>query len=385
MHFTLHLTTRCNMACGYCYARGAGHEDMSAEVLDAAVDLAASLAPVNAGIVFFGGEPLLRRDLIERAVARCRRHEIAGRSYFHFKLTTNGLLLDDDLLDLAERERIHVGLSIDGTPAAHDWHRRTHDGHGTFAALAPRFPALLARQPYASALMVVTPETVGSYAASVEALFESGFRYVIASLNYAGDWHEEHLAQLEREYRALSRLYERLTLAGQKIYFSPFEKKLAAHIHGAEAVCRRCHFGVRQVSIAPNGDIYPCVQFVQDGHSNAAYCIGDVWRGIDPQRQAELYAASRRVASACGDCALEARCEHLCSCLNWQTTGAIGVVSPLLCVTEQMLIPIVDALGARLYARRAPLFIQKHYNAAYPLISCLEDLALARATPPAGR
>jgi uncharacterized protein len=374
MHVTLHLTTGCNMSCSYCYARPGGREDMTPEVVDAAVDFAASVSPANTGIVFFGGEPLLRRDLVERVLARCREHERAGRSCFHFKLTTNGLLLDEAVMDWASDARVHLALSVDGQPAAHDQHRRTREGAGTFDRIAPKIPLLLARQPYASALMTVTPETVASYSASVESLFAAGFRYVIASLHYAGDWREHHLGLLEREYRRLARLYERLSIAGHKLYFSPFEKKLASHIHGAEAVCRRCHFGVRQVSVAPNGDLYPCVQFVQDGRSNAVFRIGDVWHGIDRQRQAELYAASRRVADTCSACALETRCEHLCSCLNWQTTGAIDTVSPFLCASERLLVPIVDGLGQRLYSRRVPLFIQKHYNAAYPVISCLEDL-----------
>jgi uncharacterized protein len=376
MHFTLHLTTGCNMACGYCYARGFPREDMAQETLDVAINYAAALSPVNAGIIFFGGEPLLRRDLVERAVTRCRSIEAAGRARFHFKVTTNGLLLDESFLDYASRERVHIGVSLDGIPEAHDRHRRDATGAGTSATLVSRISLLLAYQPYASALMTITPETVAHYADSVESLLDAGFRYIVASLDYAGDWQERHLGLLEHQYRRLAALYERLTIEGRKLYFSPFEKKLASHIHGGDAVCRRCHFGVRQLSVAPNGDLYPCVQFVQDGRSNHAFRLGDVSHGIDRERQAQLFAASRRPAEECQGCAIEERCEHLCSCLNWQTTGTINGVSPVLCATERVLVPIVDGLGARLHASRAPLFIQKHYNAAYPVISGLEDLAL---------
>jgi uncharacterized protein len=374
MHFTLHLTTGCNLRCRYCYAPRSVREDMSEEVVDRAVDLAAELDPANAGIVFFGGEPLLRRDLVERALCRCDRLQREGHGRFHFKLTTNGTLLDEPFIEQATRSGLHLALSLDGPQAVHDRHRRTAAGEGSFARVQAVVPALLRHQPHAAALLVVTPETAASYASAVDWLFAQGFRYVIASLHYAGAWSEETVTQLGRQYRRIARLYERRTLRGEKIYFSPFEKKLATHIQGPEAACQRCHFGVRQLSVAPNGDLYPCVQFVQDGRSNGGFAMGDVFRGIDRERQARLHAQSLRRSDACRNCALESRCEHRCSCLNWQATGAVDAVPASLCATEQVLVPIVDRLGERLWARRAPLFVQKHYNAAYPFISGLEDL-----------
>ncbi len=375
MHVTLHLTTGCNLRCDYCYAPHTGREDMSADVLDRALDLAAGLDPLNAGIVFFGGEPLLRRDLIERALARCQQIEAAGRGRFHFKLTTNGTLLDEAFVEAATRARVLIALSLDGPEAVHDQHRRAANGAGSFAKVAAAAPRLLRHQPHAPALCVVTPQTVSRYAETVEWLLQLGFRYVIASLHYPGAWTVSSVAALRRQYQRLAALYERLTLDGTKLYFSPFEKKLASRIQGPEAACRQCHFGVRQISVAPNGDLYPCVQFVQDGRSNCGFAIGDVYAGIDRARQARLYALSRTTRAACARCALAGRCEHQCSCLNWQATGEVERVPAVLCETERVLIPIVDRLGERLWRRRAPLFVQKHYNAAYPFISGLEDLA----------
>ncbi len=375
MHFTLHLTTGCNLRCSYCYAPHSGREDMSEDVVDRTVDLAAQLDPLNAGIIFFGGEPLLRRDLIRRALGRCRRIEQEGRGRFHYKLTTNGTLLDDAFIDEATAARLLIALSIDGPEAVHDAHRRAPGGAGSFARVAAVAPRLLRRQPHAPALCVVTPETVERYAETVEWLLATGFRYVIASLHYPGEWTLNTLKALEQQYRKLAALYERLTLAGEKFYFSPFEKKLASRIQGPDAACRQCHFGVRQLSVAPNGDLYPCVQFVQDGRSNRDFVVGSVRTGIDRGRQTRLHAQSRHTSAECARCQLAPRCEHQCSCLNWQSTRSIDDVPATLCETERILIPIADELGERLWARKAPLFIQKHYNAAYPFISGLEDLA----------
>lgn len=374
MHVTLHTTTGCTMRCAYCYAPESERQDMSEATARAAVDFAARCNPHNAGIIFFGGEPLLRRDLIESTIAYCRELERAHAWAFHYKITTNGMLLDEDFLEFAARCGMCVAISCDGVREAHNMHRRTKDGRGTFDALMPKLELLLRHQPYANAYMTVTPETVQYYEESVRFLLDTGFRYVIASLNYAGNWTDAHVAELARQYRALAKLYEKLTDRQHKFYFSPFETRLASHIRGEDENCHRCALGLRQVSIAPDGAIYPCVQFVQDGVSNTQWALGHVQTGVDESKRMEIYLESRRRPAECGACALNGRCNNDCSCLNWQTTGVIHQVSPVLCETERVIFPIVDRLGNRLFRRRAPMFIQKHYNAAYPLLSLIDDM-----------
>ncbi len=372
MHVTLHITTRCNFRCGYCYSPPRAGLEMSKEVATKAIELASRMSPNNTGVIFFGGEPLLRKDFIFEVIDACSQRQRKSGCQFHYKVTTNGSLLDEVFIESATGARLSIAVSLDGVREAHNTHRVTDAGAPTFESLIPQITALLRRQPYASALMVVTPETVDQYARSFDYLIRLGFRYIIASLNYAGDWRRSHLRRLEREYRKIATRYESQTRAGHKFYFSPFEKKIASHVHGKEALCQQCYFGVRQLSVAPDGSIYPCVQFVKDGR-DGDYCLGNVWDGIDRERQSALFSASRALKSTCQDCALLGRCENQCSCLNWQTTGAIDQVSPILCETERLLIPIVDELAAKLYRVRAPLFIQKHYNPIYPLLSFLED------------
>ena len=373
MHFTLHLTNSCNMNCGYCYSPPCDDLEMSEETAFKAVEYAAQLDPLNAGIIFFGGEPLLKKDLIKNSIKHCQSLESAGHARFHYKVTTNGLLIDRDFLDYADQVRLNVALSVDGIREAHDFHRRDRAGKPTFEKIADKIPQLLRHQPYANVMMTVSAETVRYYYDSVEYLLNCGFKYLIVSLNYAGDWTDDHLRELRRQYLLLANLYKRLTLKEKKFYFSPFEVKLASHIKGEEAHCSRCVLGKRQVSVAPDGSIYPCVQFVQDGKFNTKFAIGHIKSGIDPHRQESLYQMSLQMDDSCRECALKTRCNHDCSCLNWQTTREINKVSPVLCESEKILIPIVDRLGEYLYRKKSPMFIQKHYNAAYPYLSLLED------------
>jgi uncharacterized protein len=190
MHITLHLTNRCNLACRYCYALK-GSDDMTFDTARRAIERCAE-GP-DCGIIFFGGEPLLRLDLIGEVIEWCRAQ---GSGRFHYKVTTNGTRLDDAFLDQADRWDLHVAVSHDGVRAAHDRGRVQTDGQGTFDALLPAIGRLLVRRPYSPIMMTVNPATVDWYTESVQWLQSRGAHDLIASLLAAGDWSVASLARL---------------------------------------------------------------------------------------------------------------------------------------------------------------------------------------------
>ena len=369
MHVTLHITTGCNMSCGYCYSPPAKRNDMSRDTAFRCIDFIATDYPVNTGIIFFGGEPLLKKDLIRETIQYAEEKQ----GYYHYKVTTNGVLLDEEFLKYAGSVKLRISISIDGNRQAHDTFRRFTDGKPTFQVLERKIALLLNYQPYAKCLMTVSPETVPYYADSIAYLVKSGFKYIIVSLNYAGNWTDHALNELKQQYRRISKLYEQLMMEEKKVYFSPFEMKLASHIRQHNFECYQCHIAQEQISIAHDGKIYPCVQFVKDGISNTAYAIGSVFDGMDCVRQKQLYTASKEQDANCAGCAYNSRCNNKCSCLSWQLTGELNKVTPLICESERILIPVVDKLGERLYKKGAKMFIQKHYNTIYPVLSMIED------------
>lgn len=379
MNLTLHLTTGCSMRCDYCYSPPIERVDMDPKTALAAVDLALSDGKPSSSIVFFGGEPLLRKDLIALTVAYARERGDALGVRTHFKVTTNGLDLDDAFVAFCAAARVAVGLSLDGCAEAHDAHRRTADGGPTHGAVRSAATRLLEKLPYSLALMVVSPESAGALDRSVAELLDLGFRYAIVSLDYAAPWDLRALAALKTSYQALAEQYVARTRAEEKFYLSPFETRIASWVRPESCLEDRCHLGVRQISVGPDGTIYPCVQFVRAG-PESAFAIGHVSRGIDLEARARLYAMSQCEPAACEGCAIRARCNHNCSCLAWQTTGSINGIPPILCEHSRMLLPIVDRAAATLFRLRSPMFIQKHYNAAYPLASLIEDLESGAAT-----
>jgi uncharacterized protein len=346
---------------------------MSEEIGRRAMDLGANTSNGSCGVVFFGGEPLLHKDLIRGLVAYGRERERRQAGRFHFKLTTNGLLLDEAFLSFSLKEDVLIAMSFDGIREANDKHRRMSDGSPSFDVLYPRLKLLLAARPYSSVMMVVNPDTIEYLCDSVAFLMDEGFRYILVTPNYAGHWQEPHFHKLARQYERLAQLYIQWTEAGRKFYISPFEVKLSSHINRHCYRKDRCELAQRQISVDPMGFLYPCVQFAQTG-SKSEFCIGHVDAGIDEASRQRLYAQSAAEKKPCYQCTIRDRCNHTCGCLNWQTTGTLTEVSPVLCRHEQMLVPIADRIGRKLYKRRNPLFLHKHYNAAYPVLSALEDV-----------
>ncbi len=370
MHYTLHITSDCNLACHYCYVHKLQKRRMTSETAKAAVDRAAKRG-ADAGISFFGGEPLLEKQLIYDTVAYGREVEQREGCRFHFKITTNGTLLDDDFLRWCTDNRVMIALSIDGTQAAHDTHRRTAGGGSSYAEVESAAKRLLKFQPYACAMMVVNPDTVQYYADGIQKLCDLDFQYYICSLNYepSAGWTDAHMEELERQFARLAEMYVRWTLKERKFYFSPFEVKMRSHIDGEGYRCERCQLGIRQLSVDTDGSLYPCVQFVGE----AQYRLGDVFSGVDEDLRHALYERSESTSGVCGDCAIRERCNHHCGCLNKQATGDINGVSPVLCAHERLSLAAADSAAEVLFLKGSRLFLQKQYNEMYPLISLIED------------
>ena len=114
------------------------------------------------------------------------------------------------------------------------------------------------------------------------------------------------------------------------------------------------------------------MQFTRAG-VDSEWCIGSLATGIDEAKRGRIHDESEKIKTPCADCAIADRCNSSCGCLNWQTTGSINQVSPVLCHYEQMTLAVADRIGKRLFKKKNALFLHKHYNAAYPVLSLLEE------------
>ena len=350
MNLTLHLTGDCNLRCRYCYETHCSAR-MTWDTAQKAVDLAFSYGHGTNGFSLFGGEPLLERDLAER-ICRYAKAEAARRGVgVRFKMTTNGTLLDEAFLQFARDHDLEIALSHDGL--LQDKQRLTRDGHPTRARLEPVVDLLLRYQPHAVALQTVTPETVGGMAESVEWLYARGFSRVNSVMDYRPDagWDDGSLAVLRTQYEAVAALMEARFDEGRPLLYLPFLTKISAYLN--DRPCLECKLGMRQPSVAEDGAIYPCNQFMY----LPDYRMGDVFAGVDREKQRAVYTASLAPEPDCAGCAILDRCRHHCACLNFSLTGDMHRVAPVQCEHERILIPIADALAARLYERKSARFL----------------------------
>jgi len=369
----LHVTLGCNLRCTYCYAGTKVNKSMTTETVRQAVDWIAKSGDAENVVTLFGGDPLMRFDLVKEAVEHAKTH---ANTRFVWRMVTNGTLFTDEMWPFFRANDLLFTLSLDGDPIAQDLERKTLDGRGSFELVVRHVPAMLKYNPYTKVNLVVTPKTADRLAKSVAYVHGLGFRYLDVSPDYGGAWERKSFDALQESLQDLAKYYLLCHRRGDKFNLNLFDDKIRAYAMGeVHKECTSCDAGRTQFSIAPSGKIYPCVQFVKDdAPADEKWAIGDLEHGLYAERRRAFLDVGRRKKTECEGCAFEGRCHNWCVCANWQGTGDPGAPSPFLCEYERMLIPIADRLGETLWAERNPLFISKIYNEAHPLLSLLEDL-----------
>jgi uncharacterized protein len=377
---TWHLTHNCNLRCRYCYTGAKFGSGMTAAVADKAVafSLAEADRPGVAHLetVFFGGEPLLRMDLLCSVVDRIRAG--AGDRRTSFKMSTNGTLVTGPVVEELRKREVYVSISLDGDPDTQDSERPDAQGRGTSKRLQEAIDLLLDWNPCTSVNCVVTPRTADRVDRSMRWLYERGFKYLSSALDYSAEWTTEDLAVLQASYERLADWYVAETLRGRKFYLSSIDEKIRTRTRGPLDRAERCSIGWRQFSISPSGRLYPCVQFVKEDN-DPSFVLGDVFSGFTEEKRRWVSSCSEGVKPECDGCALLDRCSSWCACVNWTSTGSLERASPVVCAHDQMLMRIADAAANRLWKRRNHLFIHKHYNPAFPVLSFIEDVIVKEA------
>lgn len=324
---------------------------MPLEVLYKACDLAFSKG-TRAGIVFFGGEPLLKKDLIYKAIDYCEAKSSETGIKFSCKMTTNGTLLDEEFLKRASKAGMKIGLSFDGM--GQDISRRFPDGSSTFGLLEEKAKLLLKYIPESMALLTLDPKACGLLSDSVKYLISLGFKDVstVMAYGYRVNWTDEDIDVFRRELNKTADFLRDEFIAGRKYFVSPLMSKIRECVRGRNPA-EHCHLGVKQSSITPDGNIYPCTSFLNDEE----YYMGNVFEGLDKERLASI-ASKSNTPETCRDCDLKTRCTNSCGCANRMNTGSENKVSPLQCAYERTVIEVADRLGDELFTHDNKAFVK---------------------------
>ncbi len=325
----LHIAHDCNLACKYCFAEEGeyhgGRALMSYEVGKKALDflIANSGNRVNLEVDFFGGEPLMNFDVVKDLVAYGRSKEKEFNKKFRFTLTTNGMLLTDEVMEFANKEMANVVLSIDGRKEVHDFMRPTRNGKGSYDLIIDKFKKMAEMRNQTNYYVRGTFTHYNlDFSKDVLHLADMGFKQISAEPVVAPDdmdyaIREEDLPKLFEEYDALAREMVKREKEGNGFNFFHFMIDMT----GGPCLYKRlsgCGSGTEYLAVTPWGDLYPCHQFV----GMEQFKLGNVDTGIektdivDEFKLCNVYAKDK-----CKDCFARFYCSGGCAANSYNFHG----------------------------------------------------------------
>ena len=330
----LHVAHTCNLNCAYCFAsQGKYHGEravMSLDVGKRALDFLIEHSGTrrNLEVDFFGGEPLMNWEVCKELVRYARAREKESGKHFRFTLTTNGMLIDDDVIDFANREMHNVVLSLDGRKDIHDRWRVDYAGNGSWERIVPKFQKLVAARGGKGYYMRGTfTHNNPDFLKDIETMLDLGFTElsmepVVAAPDDPNALTAKDLPVVMEQYEQLAKLMLRREKEGRPFTFYHYMIDLT----GGPCIYKRisgCGSGTEYMAVTPWGDLYPCHQFVGE----EAFKLGDVWNGVtNTQAQAQFAACNVYAKPECRDCWARLYCSGGCAANAFHATGSVNGV-----------------------------------------------------------
>ncbi len=339
----LHIAHDCNLKCRYCFAEEGEYHGrralMSCEVGRKALDflVANSGSRVNLEVDFFGGEPLMNWQVVKDLVAYGRSLEEPHHKKFRFTLTTNGVLLDDDIIDFANREMANIVLSVDGRKEINDRMRPLAGGQGSYDLILPKYRKVAESRKQTNYYVRGTFTHFNKdFAADVLHLADLGFKQisvepVVAAQSEDYALVESDIPEILAEYDKLAAEMIKRHREGRGFNFFHF----MIDLEGGPCVYKRlsgCGSGTEYLAVTPWGDFYPCHQFV----GQEDFLMGNVDDGITNTdirgqfKECNVYSKEK-----CRDCFAKFYCSGGCAANAYNFHGDINNVYDLGCVLQR--------------------------------------------------
>ena len=333
----LHVAHTCNLNCSYCFAsQGKYHGDraiMSFEVGKQALDflVAHSGTRRNLEVDFFGGEPLMNWQVVKDLVMYARSIEKEAGKNFRFTLTTNGVLIDDDVIDFCNREMSNVVLSLDGRKEIHDRTRVDYAGNGSWEKIVPKFQKMVEARGGKNYYMRGTfTHANPDFVKDIRCMLDLGFNElsmepVVCAPDDPSALTQEDLKIVMQQYEELAELMLERQKEGRPFTFYHYMLDLT----GGPCIYKRisgCGSGTEYMAVTPWGDLYPCHQFVGED----SYKLGDIWNGVENTNLREEFRSCNAYARPeCADCWAKLYCSGGCAANAFHASGTIlGTYKP---------------------------------------------------------
>jgi uncharacterized protein len=337
----LGLTHDCNMSCRYCYTGRKFKRDMSLDTARRIVDFAIEITPPRRVIEFsfFGGEPLLRLDLMKEITGYIQEKALRNERPFSLSVTSNGTLLSPPILDFFEAEGIDLCISIDGPPHVHNLNRRYRDGRGSFERVAGNLKLAIERLSRLQVNAVYGPDTLDFLPESVSFFSRLGVPTIHLNPNICASWGEETYPRLREAYMKIAEHYIENYRQGQEIAINLLDSKILLFLKGGYGAGNgdKCGMGETEWGFAPSGNIYPCERLIGEDNGSPL-CLGNIHTGLDQTRRRALLEHRGNHNEECKNCSLQKYCMNWCGCTNYHLTGHTDLAGPMICESEKALI-----------------------------------------------
>ena len=327
----LHIAHTCNLNCSYCFAsQGKYHGEraiMSYEVGKRALDFLIENSGTrrNLEVDFFGGEPLMNFQVVKDLVAYARSIEKEKGKNFRFTLTTNGVLVDDDVIQWANRECSNVVLSLDGRKEIHDRFRVDYAGNGSWEKIVPKFQKFVQARGGKDYYMRGTfTHANPDFLQDIQTMLDLGFNElsmepVVCAADDPSALTEEDLPIVMEQYEKLADLMLQRDKEGRPFTFYHYMIDLT----GGPCIYKRisgCGSGTEYMAVTPWGDLYPCHQFVGEER----FCLGNIWEGVTNREiQKEFACCNVYAHPECRDCWARLYCSGGCAANAYHATGSV--------------------------------------------------------------
>ena len=327
----LHIAHVCNLNCSYCFAsQGKYHGEralMSFEVGKRALDflIENSGSRRNLEVDFFGGEPLMNFGVVKELVAYASSVEKEKGKNFRFTLTTNGVLIDDEVIEFANRECSNVVLSLDGRREIHDRYRVDYAGNGSWEKIVPKFQKFVKARDGKNYYMRGTfTHANPDFLNDIRQMLDLGFNElsmepVVCAEGDPCALTEEDLPVVLQQYEELAQLMLQRDREGKPFTFYHYMIDLT----GGPCIYKRisgCGSGTEYMAVTPWGDLYPCHQFVGEER----FCLGNIWDGVTNTEVRREFASCNVYAHPeCRDCWARLYCSGGCAANAYHATGSV--------------------------------------------------------------
>ena len=327
----LHVAHTCNLNCSYCFAsQGKYHGEravMSFEVGKRALDFLVENSGTrkNLEVDFFGGEPLMNFQVVKDLVAYARSIEKEKGKNFRFTLTTNGVQIDQDVIDFVNRECSNVVLSLDGRKEVHDRFRVDYAGNGSWEKIVPKFQELVKARGGKDYYMRGTfTHANPDFLKDIQQMLDLGFTElsmepVVCAKGDPSELTQEDLPIVLEQYEKLAQLMLERDKEGRPFTFYHYMIDLT----GGPCIYKRisgCGSGTEYMAVTPWGDLYPCHQFVGE----EAFKLGNIWEGVTNREAQQQFADCNVYARPeCRDCWARLYCSGGCAANAYHATGSV--------------------------------------------------------------